>query len=222
MSADFFLSVARFLGSKRNLVSVLLALFLFFVSGTTGFIDLINYGLRNVELHPYSTAVALLVFCYACACLIVAAFTWVLANTIKALRLISASLVQGFNTLRIAYKDQKHAKQQIEELVTSLSEQELAFLSLFHANGIALQGTARDLLPHSKYMAHRNLVEKGLLLKKASDGSFIERFDFVPSALPALRFFVYNRTTPHSGIELSLHRVAAAGNSGGGAPGGSR
>lgn len=200
----------------------MLALFLFFVSGATGFTDLINYGLRSVEVPPYSVAVALLAFCYACAYLIVAAFIWVLANAVKVLRLTSASLVQRFSVLRVAYKTRQHAKQQLEDLITSLPEQERAFLQLFSADGVAFQRTACDLLPNSTYMAHWSLVEKGLLFKQARGGSFVERFTLAPRALPALRVLVYNGTTPLSGIELSLHRVAAAQASGGGAPGGSR
>lgn len=72
----------------------MLALFLFFITATTGFTEMVKYVLRNVELPPYAVAISLLVFCYAIALLILFALTWVLPLSVKAFKSVSALLVR--------------------------------------------------------------------------------------------------------------------------------
>lgn len=219
---EYFLIVTRFLGSKRNAASIILALSLFFISGATGVTGLLSQSLHNIDLPQYSLIVALLVFCYACAHLAVAAAIWLFVLATKALALLFAYTGQQASALSIAHKDRQRRKQQLEALIRSLSEQQRAFLELFNADGVALQGTATDLLPNATYLAHWDLVAKGLLVKETIDGSFVERFALGPGTLPALRALVFGGRTPLSEIKLSLDRVAADINSGGGAHGSSR
>lgn len=220
----YLLLLARFLGSKRNAASIILTLTLFFFSGATGVTALISQslGLGNIDLPPYAFVVALFVFYYACASLAVAAAIWLFVIATKVLTLAIVYICQRASTLGIAHRYRQRRKQQLKVLITSLSEQQRAFLELFHADGVALQGTVIDLLPHATYMAHWDLVAKGLLVKETMDGSFVERFSLGPGTLPTLRALVFGGKTPRSEIELSLHRVAAPINSGGGAQGSSR
>lgn len=219
---EFLLLVARFLGSKRNAASIVLALSLFFISGATGVTALISQSLNNIDLPPYAFVVGLFVFCYACARLAVTAATRLFVIATKALALAFVYIGQRANTLSIAHRARQRKKQQLEALITSLSEQQRRFLELFHADGVALQRTAIELLPHDTYMAHWDLVAKGLLVKQTMDGSYVEQFALGPETLPAFRALVFDGRTPCSEIELSLNRVAAPVNSGGGAHGSSR
>ncbi|MDP1680071.1 MAG: hypothetical protein Q8L02_08190 [Candidatus Nitrotoga sp.] len=198
----------------------MLALFLFFIAATTGFTEMVKYVLRNVELPPYAVAISLLVFCYAIALLILFALTWVLSLSVKAFKLVSALLVRRYQALRSIYDNRQLTKCRISNAVAVLSPQEIAFLELFCADGVALQRMVGELLPHQTYMAHWGLIKSGLVIK-SEDAKFpVECFGLKAEAIPFLRRLFYGGKRPLTKIELQLDRVASSGSSGGGASGG--
>lgn len=219
-----WLKIANFLKLKQNAFAVVLALPLFlFIAATTGFAEMIQEALRNVELAPSDVATSLLAFCYAIAVLIIFAFTWLLSRSVSVIKSVSALLVRMYTRLRSAYDTRQFAKRRIANAVATLTPQEKAFLELFCTDGVAPQRTKYEGLPHQTYVAHRGLIKNGLVIKiEDPECLHIEHFALTVDAIPLLQKLVYGGKEPQTEIELLLDHVAGPCSSGspptGGAP----
>lgn len=181
---------------------------------------MVKDALHSVELPPYAVAISLLVFCYAIALLIIFVLTWVLSLGVKVFKSVSALLVRRYQVLRSAYDTRQLAKRRIANAVAALSPQETAFLELFCADGVALQRTTCEPLPHQTYVAHWGLIKNGLVIKTEDARCFpLERFALATEAIPSLRRLFYGGMRPLTEIELRLDHVASSGSSGSGARG---
>ena len=76
MNAEFLLSIASFLESKRKASAFVLALLLFLVTSITGISVIVKAAFAAFELPSYVIAVGLLAFFYAVALLVLSACSW--------------------------------------------------------------------------------------------------------------------------------------------------
>ncbi|MBZ0092038.1 MAG: hypothetical protein K8F27_07440 [Sulfuricellaceae bacterium] len=207
--------IAKFLESWPNALAMVIALVLFFVAAATGFTETVKYTLRDVELPQYSVAVGLLAFFYAITRLVCFAVVWMLKHIAIAFKSVSDLLARWYQALRSTFNTRQLVKRRIAKAVSILSPQERAFLELFCADGIALQRTASELLPHQTYLAHWGLINSRLVIKIEDPKGFpVERFALTTEAIPCLRTLFYGGKKPFSEIELRLDRVASSGSSG--------
>ena len=208
----FLLPIAKFLGPMRILLTIVLALPLLVIAEATGFTEIV---VRIVKLPHFIVAGGMLVFCCAITLLIIFALTWALSFSVRAFKSASGLLVRGYQVLRSAYGTRQLAKRHIANAVAALLPQEKAFLELFRADGVALQKTTCEILPHQTYVAHRSLVKNGLVIKTEDARCFpVEHFALAAKAIPSLRKLFYDGKRPLTEIELRLDHVAHSGSSG--------
>ena len=205
----FLLPIAKFLGPMRILLTIVLALPLLVIAEATGFTEIV---VRIVKLPHFIVAGGMLVFCCAITLLIIFALTWALSFSVRAFKSASGLLVRGYQVLRSAYGTRQLAKRHIANAVAALLPQEKAFLELFRADGVALQKTTCEILPHQTYVAHRSLVKNGLVIK--TEDFPVKRFALAAEAIPPLCKLFYGGKRPLTEIELRPDHVAHSSSSG--------
>lgn len=211
---EYGLQIANFFKQKA-FAFVLASVLFFLIVATTDFFENISAAFRNSEWTLLFVVIVLFVSCFFIVELIISPFTWLRSRSVSVIKSVSAFLVKMYTRLRSAYDTRQFAKRRIANAVATLTPQEKAFLELFCTDGVALQRTECEALPHQTYIAHRVLIKNGLVIKIEDAESLpVEHFALAAEAIPLLQKLVYGGKEPQTKIKLRLNCVAGPGSLG--------
>lgn len=208
------MQIANFFKQKA-FAFVLASVLFFLIVATTDFAENIPAAFRNSEWIFLFVVIVLFASCFFIVELIISPFTWLRSRSVSVIKSVSALLVRIYTRLRSAYATRQFAKRRIANAVATLTPQEKAFLELFCTDGVVLQKTKCEGLPHQTYVAHRGLIKNGLVIKIEDPECLpIEHFALTIDTIPLLQKLVYGGKKPLPKIEFRLDRVACSGSSG--------
>lgn len=201
----------------KRLITFMLAIVLYvFIASYDGILAL-KASLHGAKYADYYVEPLLFLFLLIGCFLVISGLCQLLSFSCEVIRSVFALLVKRYQMWRTAYDASQLTICRYANVIAALSLDDKAFLELFSADGVSFQRMVGEtLLPHKTYVAHHNLIMKGLIktdhvYKKRYGPSPIiktESFALEKDAIPSLRRLFYGGKSPVTEIVLKMDRVA--------------